>query len=62
MTLEAKNNIEIVEEKNIKNTFLYVKNAKISVDSYETKILTEDNIENIIKFQIMYEGENRKNK
>ncbi|MBQ2204552.1 MAG: hypothetical protein II411_01500 [Lachnospiraceae bacterium] len=59
MTLEAKNNIEIVEEKNIKNTFLYVKNAKISVDSYETKILTEDNIENIIKFQIMYEGENR---
>jgi len=62
MTLEAKNNIEIVEEKNIKNTFLYVKNAKISVDSYETKILTEDNIENIIKFQIMYEGEKKKNK
>lgn len=52
-------NLEISEEKNIKNTLIYIKNLKINEESYEAKILSEDNIENIIKYQIVYEGENR---
>ena len=51
--------IEVKEEKNIKNTFLYIRNVNINLESYETKILSEDNIENIIKFQIAYEEEKR---
>lgn len=53
------NNIEVKEEKGIKNTSIFIKNAKVNVESYESKILTEDNIENIIKYQISYDGENR---
>ena len=53
------NNIEINEEKNIKNTSLYIKNVKLNQESYEAKILSEENIDNIIKYQIAYDGENR---
>ena len=49
----------ISEEKNLKNTLLYIKNINVNVESYESKILSEDNIENMIKYQIAYEGENR---
>lgn len=52
-------NLEISEEKNIKNTSLYIKNTKLNEESYEAKILSEENIENIIKYQIIYDGENR---
>ena len=54
-----KNNILISEEKSIKNTILYIRNVNVNVESYESKILAEENIENIIKYQIVYEGENR---
>ena len=58
--LEAtKNNIEIREEKNIKDTKLILKNININTESYETKILMEENIENIYKFQIVYDSESR---
>ena len=53
------NNIEYVEEKSIKNTLLYIKNLKINAESYEYKILSEETIENMIKFQMAYEGENQ---
>ena len=55
----VKNNLIISEEKSIKNTMLYIKNANINAESYEAKILSEENIENIIKYQIVYDGENR---
>ena len=53
------NNLEIKEEKSIKNTLLYVKNANFNMESYEAKILSEENIDNLIKYQIAYDGENR---
>ena len=53
------NNIDIIEEKGIKNTSLYISNVKLNTESYEYKILSEDNIENILKFQLVYDGENR---
>ena len=56
---KIQNNIEYVEEKSIKNTLLYIKNLKINTESYEYKILSEETIENMIKFQIAYEGENQ---
>ena len=59
MEKTVSNNIEIFEEKNIKNTSLYIKNIRLNAESYEAKILTEENIENVIKYQIVYEGENR---
>lgn len=49
----------INEEKSIKNTLLYIKKINVNVESYESKILSEDNIENLIKYQIAYEGEDR---
>lgn len=49
----------ISEEKNIKNTLLYIKNSNVNTESYESKILSEDNIENMIKYQLVYDGENR---
>ena len=54
-----KNNFIINEEKSIKNTLLYIRNLQVNTESYESKILAEENIENIIKYQIVYEGENR---
>lgn len=51
--------IVISEEKSLKNTLLYIKNFDVNVESYEAKILSEDNIENMIKYQLAYEGENR---
>ena len=54
-----KNNLIINEEKSIKNTLLYIRNMQVNTESYESKILAEENIENIIKYQIVYEGENR---
>ena len=59
MEKTVSNNIEIFEEKNIKNTSLYIKNIRLNAESYEAKILTEENIENVIKYQIVYEGESR---
>ncbi len=59
MEKTVSNNIEIFEEKNIKNTSLYIKNIRLNAESYEAKILNEENIENVIKYQIVYEGENR---
>ena len=53
------NNIDIIEEKGIKNTSLYISNVKLNTESYEYKILSEDNIENLLKFQLVYDGENR---
>ena len=54
-----RNELLINEEKNIKNTFLYVRNVDINVESYEAKILAEENIENLLKYQIVYEGDKR---
>lgn len=53
------NNIDVVEEKGIKNTSLYISNVKLNTESYEYKILSEENIDNILKFQLAYDGENR---
>ncbi len=53
------NNFEIVEEKNIKSTKIYLKNIDINPESYESKILGEENIENVYKFQIAYDNEER---
>lgn len=52
-------NIDISEEKNIKNTYLYIKNLNINTESYESKLLLEENIEDVLKFQIGYENEKR---
>ena len=52
-------NIDIIEEKGIKNTSLYIGNIKCNPESYEYKILSEENIDNILKFQLTYDGENR---
>ena len=54
-----RNNLIISEEKNIKNTLIYLRNVQLNLESYEAKILAEENIENIIKYQVVYEGENR---
>ena len=54
-----KTNLMINEEKSIKNTLLYIRNVNINIESYESKILSEDSIENVIKCQVVYEGENR---
>ena len=51
------NELSIIEEKNMKNTLLYINDVEINEQSYETKILLEENIENIIKFQIVYDAE-----
>lgn len=53
------NSIDIKEEKGIKNTSLYIRNVKLNAESYEYKILSEENIDNILKLQIMFDGENR---
>lgn len=53
------NNIDIIEEKGIKSTSLYISNVKLNTESYEYKILSEENIDNILKFQLTYDGENR---
>ena len=50
------NNLDIQEEKSIKNTLLYLKHMQINTESYEYKILSEENIDSIIKFQIAYDG------
>ncbi len=52
-------NIVIKEEKNIKDTKLILKNVNVDTDTYEAKILMEENIENIYKFQIVYDSECR---
>ena len=54
-----RNSLVISEEKSIKNTLLYIKNVNINTESYESKILSEENIENIIKFQVLYDGDKR---
>lgn len=59
MLEKIKNELEISEEKGIKSTNLYIRNVKISEDGYETKMLSEENIDGILKFQIIYEGEER---
>ena len=57
--MKSYSNLEVSEEKNIKNTLIFLRNAKVNLESYETKILSEENIENIFRFQIAYDGENR---
>lgn len=57
MLEKMKSSIQIEEEKSIKNTSIYVRNVEINEESYETKMLLEENIENVLKFQIVYEGE-----
>lgn len=59
MLEKIKNEIEINEEKSIKSTNLYLRNVSINQESYETKMLSEENIDGILKFQIIYEGEER---
>lgn len=59
MLEKMKNSIEVSEEKSIKNTSLFIRNININSESYETKILLEENIDNVMKFQIVYEGEQR---
>ena len=54
-----KNNFNITEEKSIKTTKLILRNVKINTESYESKLLSEDNIDKVIKFQIIYEGEDK---
>lgn len=58
--LEMMNNeMNVFEEKSVKGTKLVIKNISINSESYETKLLSEENIENVIKLQIAYEGENQ---
>lgn len=57
MLEKMKNDITIVEEKSVKNTRLYIRNANVNEESYETKMLLEENIDGVLKFQIGYEGE-----
>lgn len=58
--LEMMNNeMNVFEEKSVKGTKLVIKNININSESYETKLLSEENIENVIKLQIAYEGENQ---
>lgn len=52
-------NMDIKEENSIKNSYLYIKNVNVNIESYETKLLLEENIEDVLKFQIAYEDENR---
>ncbi len=59
MKERMRNDLEIIEEKGIKNSSLFIKNIKVNVESYEAKILSEDNIQNLIKYQIVYDGEER---
>ncbi len=49
------NDIDIREEKNLKNSKIYLKNVVFDKDSYETKILCEDNIDGVLHFQLAYE-------
>lgn len=58
MLEKMKSSIQVEEEKSIKNTSLYIRNVEINEESYETKMLLEENIEDVLKFQIVYEGEN----
>ena len=51
-----KNNIIYDYEKNIKNNYLIIKNVNINKDSYEYKIIEEENIENILKPKIQIEN------
>ena len=51
--------LDISEEKSIKTTKVYLRNVEINQESYETKILSEENIDNVIKLQVSYDGENR---
>ena len=59
MKVAEKTKIDIREEKNIKSTKLLIRGIDINVDSYEAKLLSEDNIDNIIKFQILYENDEK---
>lgn len=52
-----KTNFSVTEEKSIKSTKLILRNIKINTESYESKLLSEDNIDKVIKFQVIYEGE-----
>ena len=54
-----KNSFEIIEEKSIKDTKIKLKNIDINTESYECKILTEESINYVLKFQIIYDNENR---
>ena len=54
-----KNKMVINEVKNIRNTLVILRNINIDSECYESKILMEENIDNIFKYQINYEGENR---
>ena len=56
--MNDKKEIEISFDKSVKNTYLNIKNVIINHNSYETKILQEEEIENILKFQIIYEENN----
>ena len=51
--MENQNKVEFREEKNIKHTYLYVTGVEINNESYETKILLEENIDATIKFGII---------
>lgn len=55
MLEKVKQDIDIVEEKGIRNQGMYIRNVYVNSESYETKILLEENIENILKLQIVYE-------
>ena len=56
--MENNEKIDISIEKSIKNTFLYIKDISINLNSYETKVLLEESIPSIIKLDIGYENEN----
>ena len=60
MKVETRNDtdLDVTEEKSIKNTKIYLRNLKLNQESYETKILSEESIDDVIKFQIVYENEN----
>lgn len=53
-----KNDIKITYDKSIKASYLEIKNLSLNKDSYEYKIITEENINSLIKPIISYENNN----
>ena len=50
------NKLDFTIEKNMRNTFLIIQNVKVNLQSYEAKILEEENIDKVIKYQMDFDG------
>lgn len=59
MLEKIRKEMEVYEENSIRNTKLYIREIPINEESYETKIMQEESILGILKFQVIYEGEEK---